>query len=95
MACGWPRPAAATAPLLPLLSVCTGPPLTQAAVATLVDVLWRPLLAGLSCVLSRVASSSSHEPLLLVLLRGYQVRAVGPSIAAGQGFKAAHDACAL
>lgn len=41
------------------------PPLTAATVSTLVDVLWRPLLAGLSSVLSRCYDGSRHEALML------------------------------
>jgi hypothetical protein len=41
------------------------PPLAAATVSTLVDVLWRPLLAGLSSVLSRCYDGSRHEALML------------------------------
>jgi hypothetical protein len=41
------------------------PPLAAATVSTLVDVLWRPLLAGLSSVLSRCCDGSRHEALML------------------------------
>lgn len=47
-------------------------PLSAATVSTLVDVLWRPVLAGLSCALSHCRSRSNHESLMLVLLRGFQ-----------------------
>lgn len=47
-------------------------PLSAATVSTLVDVLWRPVLAGLSCSLAHCRSRSSHESLMLVLLRGFQ-----------------------
>jgi hypothetical protein len=40
-------------------------PLAAATVSTLVDVLWRPLLAGLSSVLSRCYDGSRHEALML------------------------------
>eukprot|EP00878_Enallax_costatus_P031943 GHUV01035017.1.p1 GENE.GHUV01035017.1~~GHUV01035017.1.p1 ORF type:complete len:583 (+),score=181.66 GHUV01035017.1:253-2001(+) len=48
------------------------PAVTAATVSTLVDVLWRPLLAGLSGVLSRCTDSSRHEALMLQVLRAYQ-----------------------
>lgn len=47
-------------------------PLNAATVSTVVDVLWRPVLAGLSCALGHCRSRSSHESLMLVLLRGFQ-----------------------
>ena len=47
-------------------------PLSAATVSTLVDVLWRPVLSGLSCVLGHCRSRSAHESLMLVLLRGFQ-----------------------
>lgn len=40
-------------------------PVTAATVSTLVDVLWRPLLAGLSGVLSRCTDNNRHEALML------------------------------
>jgi hypothetical protein len=39
--------------------------LVAATVSTLIDVLWRPLLAGLSSVLSRCCDGSRHEALML------------------------------
>jgi hypothetical protein len=47
-------------------------PLNATTVSTVVDVLWRPVLAGLSCALGHCRSRSSHESLMLVLLRGFQ-----------------------
>jgi hypothetical protein len=47
-------------------------PLSEATVSTAVDVLWRPVLAGLSSVLTHCRSRSGHESLMLVLLRGFQ-----------------------
>lgn len=47
-------------------------PLSEPTVSTVVDVLWRPVLAGLSSVLTHCRSRSSHESLMLVLLRGFQ-----------------------
>ncbi|WIA43332.1 hypothetical protein OEZ86_009826 [Tetradesmus obliquus] len=48
------------------------PPLAAATVSTLVDVLWRPLLAGLSSVLGRCYDGSRHEALMLQVLQAYQ-----------------------
>jgi hypothetical protein len=42
--------------------------ITADTVATMADILWRPVLAGLSAVLSRAGSEST----VLLLLRGYQ-----------------------
>lgn len=47
-------------------------PLSAATVSTVVDVLWRPVLAGLSCALGHCHSRSVHESLMLVLLRAFQ-----------------------
>jgi hypothetical protein len=47
-------------------------PLSESTVSTVVDVVWRPVLAGLSSVLAHCRSRSSHESLMLVLLRGFQ-----------------------
>jgi len=47
-------------------------PMSAATVSTVVDVLWRPVLGGLSAALGYCRSRSSHESLMLVLLRGFQ-----------------------
>jgi hypothetical protein len=52
------------------------PPLAAATVSTLVDVLWRPLLAGLSSVLSRCYDGSRHEALMLQVSLHWSCRGV-------------------
>lgn len=58
-----PRPSATYS--VAALQQSAQPPLVPEKVSTLVDVLWRPLLAGLSGVLSRCTDNSRHEALML------------------------------
>jgi len=55
-----------------------GYPLASGPVYTLASAMSKQLLPGISLVLTRCRSSSSHEALLLVLLRSCQVRAQPP-----------------